>query len=144
MTLWIISGYWCHGFTNGHKEMIQEIKKRMSPDDKICVIINNEVQFKQKYTTYCPKGWFIYKQIEPYLIENFDNNFIVEISKDINRTVVETLKWIKEFYLFNKYIFVNSGDQDSNCAEEQSGECKGIEFLYLGQPKISSSGEEKN
>lgn len=136
---YIVSGYFINGFTEGHKEMLKSVKSKMTENDKIIVIVNNEIQQKQKYISATRHLWQIYELIEPVLNEIFGGNWRVEKSIDRDRTVRETLKYIKNFYE-EPYCFINDGDVTNKCPEE---EINGIEFAYLGNPKISSSGEEK-
>lgn len=136
---YIVSGYFINGFTEGHKEMLKSVKSKMTKSDTIIVIVNNEIQQKQKYISAARHLWQIYELIEPVLNKIFGSNWRVEKSIDRDRTVRETLKYIKNFYEA-PYCFINDGDVTSKCPEEEIND---IEFVYLGNPKISSSGEEK-
>ena len=141
MKAFVVSGYFINGFTEGHIEMLKAVKSLMSSDDYIIVVVNNMIQQELKYISARRHLWEIAAKIEPVLDEIFgDNKWFIQKSIDRDRTVRETLKYIKKWYFAEKDIFVNSGDVISGCPEE---EVSGYEFMYLGQPKISSSGEAK-
>lgn len=139
-TLFIVSGYFIHGLTEGHKAMLQSIRSRMDIEsDKILVIINNDLQQHLKYKTAKTDTEEIKSNILSYL-ENYFLYYAVRISIDTDRTVKKTLRRvIGEYYAWDNIIFCNDGDCLSACPEEQA-----IQFKYLGNPKITSSGEEKN
>ena len=139
MKTYIVSGYFINGFTAGHKEMLSAIKERMVEGDELVVIVNNEMQQKQKYKTKTRPYYEIFELIDPFLNTTFGDRWATKLSIDRDKTVRETLKWCKDWFMGDK-VFVNDGDVTKNCIEE---EVRGVEFLYLGQPKISSSGEEK-
>lgn len=140
MKVFVVSGYFINGFTTGHIEMLKSVRKLMKEGDLLVAVVNNEMQQSLKYKTARRKFWEINEKICPVLDDIFPN-FNVELSHDRDRTIRETLKYIKSWYLGDEYIFVNDGDVTEKCPEE---EVKDFKFIYLGNKKISSSGEEKN
>lgn len=137
--VYIFSGYFINGFTDGHKETLQAIKSEMKDDDMLVIIINNVLQQTQKYVNKTRGLMEITKMIEPYLIENFPS-YRIEWSCDDDRTVCKTLEKIKIWHSADVYYFCNAGDVKEHCAEEK---VEGIDFIYYDLPKITSSGEEK-
>ena len=137
---WIVSGYYINGFSAGHKELLSWIREKMGEDDELIVIINNQLQQELKYKNKTRHFWEICNMITPFLDSTFEHKYFLQKSLDRDRTVRETLKYIKHWYLAKEFIMVNGGDVTENCPEE---EVEGITFIYTGQPKISSSGEEK-
>jgi hypothetical protein len=138
--IFIISGYFIHGFTVGHIAMVQDICSRMHSDDKLVVIINNEKQQALKYISARTNVHTISKQIRSYL-RSFTHKHQCSIVKsiDTDRTVKNTLRKIAGKYCrYDNIYFCNDGDCKASCPEEQC-----IQLLYLGNPKISSSGESK-
>lgn len=138
--VFIISGYFIHGFTVGHRAMVMDICSIMHSDDKLVVIINNEKQQALKYVTARTNIHTISKRIRHYL-QRFTRRHQCHIVKsiDTDRTVKNTLrKIVGKYYKYDNIYFCNDGDCKASCPEEQC-----VQFLYLGNPKISSSGEEK-
>lgn len=141
MYRFVVSGYFINGLQAGHKVMLQSIKNIMKPKDKIVVIINNEEQQKLKYKTARRNETYIFEDIKPFCDRLFGvENWIAMASIDKDRTVAKTLSYLCTAY--GNIVFVNDGDV-SSCPEKDLVKEK-IDFLYLGNPKISSSGEVKN
>ena len=128
---YVVSGYFINGFTSGHKEMLSAIKERMTEEDKIIVIVNNEKQQELKYVSAKRKLWEIDELIVPFLTNTFGSRFFIQRSIDIDRTVRLTLEYIRNWYLGDSFCFVNDGDVLNKCPEE---EVQGYDFLYLGHP----------
>ena len=140
MIRYVVSGYFINGLQNGHKVMLQSIKNMMKKEDELIVIINNEVQQKLKYKTARRNVAYIYENIKPFCDRLFGyENYFAFVSIDKDRTVRKSLSYLRDAY--GNIVFVNDGGEYDNNLPEK--DVKGIQFLYLGNPKISSSGEEK-
>ena len=140
MVQYVVSGYFINGLQPGHKVMLQSIKNMMRPGDSIFIIINNEKQQALKYKTARRNPAYIFEDMVVFCDRLFgEENWNTMVSIDKDRTVAKTLSYIRQAY--DNIVFVNDGDVGS-CPEKDL--VKDIKFLYLGNPKISSSGEEKN
>ena len=108
--IYVVSGYFAT-FHNGHKEYIKSVIDRMNKDDKLIVIVANQLQFKLKYIDYCPPIWKICKPIQNFLQDFNDLNFEIIRAIDRDTTVKETLSSIVENNPNDSVIFCKDGGE---------------------------------
>lgn len=123
MKLVIVSGFFnpLHG---GHLDMIEAASKL---GDRLVVVVNNDLQQEMK------KGKIILSQKNRYrLITALRDVDEVILAIDEDPTVIETLKHIAKTHPYDKLIFANGGDRDSDKVTPETPVCKeyGIEMLY--------------
>lgn len=136
--LFIVSGYFAFGAHKGHQAMIDKVIEQMSDTDKLCIIVNNDLQAKQKYINGdCP----IYLERVSKLADLYPKAKIVKAC-DLDRTVRETLRQLVMTTSYDEYVFVNSADANFG-AEDEVCKYYNIKELYIPLPKEGSSGLEK-
>jgi len=128
MKLVIVSGFFnpLHG---GHLDMIEAASKL---GDRLLVVVNNDVQQVIK------KDKIILPQQNP--LRDVDE---VMLAVDQDPPVIETLRIIAQTHPYDKLIFANGGDRDSEKAIPETEVCKefGIELVFGvgGTEKADSS-----
>lgn len=141
MNCHIVSGYFSH-FHQGHKEYIKSVIDKMEPKDSLVIIVPNENQYKLKYVSFSQKPWQTIEPINKWFEENGYVQPFFEISRDRDTSVKETLKYIKEWYLGEKFIFYKDAGE-YNLENLPEKDVKGIDFVFLTNKKIGQSGEDK-
>ena len=134
MKLVIVSGFFnpLHG---GHLDMIEAASKL---GDRLLVVVNNDVQQVIK------KDKIILPQQNRYrLITALRDVDEVMLAVDQDPPVIETLRIIAQTHPYDKLIFANGGDRDSEKAIPETEVCKefGIELVFGvgGTEKADSS-----
>lgn len=106
----IVSGY----FNPIHKGHIEYFNKAKALADKLFVIVNNDFQRKLKGTKE-----FQDENERLIIVRNIKSVDKVFLSKDKDRTVIETLKMINEEYGDHySLLFANGGDQNNKTIPE--------------------------
>ena len=135
---------------NGHIKYISEILTRMDESDRLVIIVNNEKQRLNKYADLkmptdnkiklfgiSTTSWIISKlqEIYPY------DNVRVMVSKSEDQTVCQDLETLAWFFADRKTVtFVkDGGEYDMKNLPERK--VKGIDFLFLQNPKVASATE---
>jgi cytidyltransferase-like protein len=137
MTVGICSGY----FQRFHKGHIDYIQSAINYFDCVVVIVNNYVQQKNKY-----KDFDIIKNPEE-IVEEILNQFKGEqiriiLSIDLDETVCETLKLIRNLYPKSKLYFCKDADRNKrNTPEIRVLRKNRIKYINFLNPKIDSSTE---
>ena len=108
----IVSGY----FNPIHKGHIEYFQKAKAKGDKLFVIVNNDFQRAIKDSKE-----FQDENERVLIVENMRVVDKVFLSIDMDRTVVETIKYISQQY-GNEYqlVFANGGDQNNYIIPEKS------------------------
>jgi len=135
----------------GHVKYIQSVLDRMDENDRLVIIVNNDIQRLQKYSNLegLSKrnrtklfGAFTNFRIVNKLQELYPyDNIRVMISKSCDQTVCQDLETLAWFFADRKtVVFVKDGlEYDIKNLPERK--VKGIDFLFLQNPKISSATE---
>lgn len=129
----IVSGFW-NPLHFGHIEYINESKARC---DELIVIVNNDYQVKLKGSKP-----FMDEGHRAKIVDNLASVNFVFISIDLDKTVCESIKYIKSLWPLDKFKFFNSGDRGGNNADTaEILLCKelDIEYVFIEKPKIYSS-----
>jgi D-beta-D-heptose 7-phosphate kinase/D-beta-D-heptose 1-phosphate adenosyltransferase len=128
----IVSGY----FNPIHKGHIEYFNKAKELADKLLVIVNSDIQRELKGAKE-----FQNQNERLFIIGNIKSVDFVMISKDTDRTVCESIRYIHE-ELGNEYTlgFANGGDQTNESIPE-AGICNelGIKLIDGLGEKIQSS-----
>lgn len=153
--VYVVSSYFAEipilgGLHSGHMKYISEVLTRMDESDRLVIIVNNEQQRARKYRDLemptdnmiklfgiSTNSYIIAKlqELYPY------NNVRVMISKSEDQTVCQDLETLAWFFADRKtVVFVkDGGEYDMNNLPERK--VKGIDFLFLQNPKIASATE---
>jgi len=135
MIIGIVSGYF-NPLHYGHIEYINEARLRC---DELVVIVNNDHQVKLKGSK--PFMDEIHRANIMHSIKGVD---FALVSKDSDKTVCETIKYIRSIWPSDKMAFFNSGDRGGSNAESAEVLLCGqlnIEYVFIEKPKIYSSSE---
>lgn len=128
----IVSGY----FNPIHKGHIEYFNKAKELADNLLVIVNNDIQRKLKGSNE-----FQLEDERLFIIGNIKSVDIVIKSIDIDRTVIESIRYVHKEY-GNEYelSFANGGDQTNESIPE-AGICNelGIKLIDGLGEKIQSS-----
>lgn len=135
---------------NGHIKYIQSVLDRMDKSDRLVIIVNNEEQRARKYKDLeMPTdnriklfGISTNSQIIAKLQELYPHdNVRVMISKSEDQTVCTDLETLAWFFSDRKtVVFVkDGGEYDIKNLPERK--VKGIDFLFLQNPKEASATE---
>ena len=137
MTVGICSGYF-QRFHNGH---IQYIKSALNYFDYVVVIVNNDIQQRNKYAGY--DNIRSSEDIKTEIMEKInDYSFRIITSIDIDETVCETLKLIRSLYPKSQLYFCKDGDRNKkNTPEIKVLRKNRIKYINFLNPKIDSSTE---
>lgn len=134
MKLVIVSGFFnpLHG---GHLDMIEAAAKL---GDRLLVVVNNDVQQMIK------KDKIILPEQNRYrLITALRDVDEIMLAIDQDPTVIETLRIIAQTHPYDKLIFANGGDRDSEKAIPETEVCRefNIEMVFGvgGMNKADSS-----
>lgn len=154
--VYVISGYFAeipitNGLHSGHMKYIQSVLDRMDDSDRLVIIVNNEKQRQKKYNDLeglstdnkiklfgvSTNSWIIAKLQELYPYDNVR----VMISKSDDQTVCTDLETLAWFFADRKTVtFVkDGGEYDMKNLPERK--VKGIDFLFLQNPKVDSASE---
>ncbi len=153
--VYVVSSYFAEipilgGLHSGHMKYISEVLTRMDESDRLVIIVNNEQQRARKYRNLkmptdnmiklfgiSTNSWIIAKLQELYPYKNVR----VMISKSEDQTVCQDLETLAWFFADRKtVVFVkDGGEYDMNNLPERK--VKGIDFLFLQNPKIASATE---
>lgn len=132
----IVSGYF-NPLHAGHIEYIQAASLLC---DKLIVIINNDEQVKLKESAP-----FMDERHRKIIVNNLKQTYKSIISIDSDKTVCETLKYIRrELYPNDTLVFYNSGDRKgNNLVKAESIVCRehDIVEVVIDLPKIYSSSD---
>lgn len=150
--VYVLSGYFAEvfyleGLHSGHIKYINSVLDRMDETDKMIIICNNREQRFRKYENkinlnqkaigWGSDSWLVNKMSElfPY------PNVRVMISKSEDKTVIRDLETVQWFFEDRKeVVFVkDGGEYDIKNLPEKK--VKGITFLFLQNPKITSATE---
>lgn len=137
MTVGICSGYF-QRFHNGH---IDYIKSALNYFDYVVVIINNDIQQRNKY-----KDFEIIRSSEDISTEIMNKfkgeRFRIITSIDVDGTVCETLKLIRSLYPKSSLYFCKDADRNKkNTPEIKVLRKNKIKYINFLNPKIDSSTE---
>jgi D-beta-D-heptose 7-phosphate kinase/D-beta-D-heptose 1-phosphate adenosyltransferase len=130
----LISGYF-DPLHKGHLELIEQAKKEINQYAEVWIIVNSDEQAKLK------KGKSFMEQVERIKIMSslkLVDRVYLAIDKD--RSVCETLKYIKETNPDNDFYFCNGGDVNArNCREHKICKQLGVCTIYGLGKKVQSS-----
>ena len=153
--VYVLSGYFAEvpvfgGLHSGHFQYIQSVIDRMDSEDRLIIIVNNDMQRIRKYADLemstenrtklfgvFTNSWIVNKLEELYPYDNVR----VMISKSEDQTVCADLETIAWFFADRKtVVFVkDGGEYDIKNLPERK--VKGIDFLFLQNPKKASASE---
>lgn len=133
MKIGIVSGF----FNPAHLGHLQYIEAAKQQCDLLVVIVNNDHQVKLKGS-------------KPFMDEIHRVNIMngikgvdyALISKDFDKTVCETITFIREHWKDDEMLFFNSGDinlENSNTKEVNLCKELNIKYVVINLPKIYSS-----
>lgn len=132
----IVSGYFAP-LHEGHLEYMEAAKKQC---DHLIVIINNDYQTVLKGTKK-----FLDERHRGRIINSLKPVDEVMISIDMDKTVCESLRFLRKKYSVNPILFFNSGDRvkKENTNSKEMELCEELEIKYVAIPllKIYSSSE---
>lgn len=129
----IISGY----FNPAHFGHIEYINAAKAQCDLLVAIVNNDYQVKLKKSKP-----FMNEIHRVNIINSIKNIDYAVIAKDFDRTVCETIKFIRNHWQNNDMLFFNSGDvklENSNSEEVKLCKELNIKYVVIDLPKIYSS-----
>ncbi len=137
MKIGIVSGYF-NPIHLGHIKYIQDAKSRC---DHLIVIINNDIQQIIK------KGKIIMNELERIdIIKELRSVDETILAMDEDKTVCETLKYLRNKYPKDEIIFFNGGDRKDldSIPESKLNINIAFEFAIGGNEKINSSSNINN
>ena len=136
MTIGICSGYF-QRFHNGH---IEYIKTAINLFDHVVVIINNDIQQRNKYSDFDTVKSS--EDIAAEIREKINDNIRIITSIDIDGTVCQTLNLIRSLYPKSKLYFCKDADRNKkNIPEIKVLRKNRIKYIHFCNPKVDSSTE---
>lgn len=131
----IVSGYF-NPLHYGHIEYFNGAKKQC---DELIVIVNNDLQVKLKGSK--PFMDALYRANIVHSIKGVD--FAI-VSHDFDKTVCETIKYLRSLWPNDNMAFFNSGDRTADTVDTAEKDVcleLNIGFILLNQEKKYSSSE---
>jgi cytidyltransferase-like protein len=137
MTVGICSGY----FQRFHKGHIEYIQSALNLFDHVVVIINNDIQQRNKYSEY--ENIRSSEDIKFDIMKQFSGGFPrIITSIDIDDSVCETLKLIKSLYPKCRLYFCKDADRNKkNIPETKILREYRIKYIHFLHPKLDSATE---
>lgn len=127
MIVGIVSGYF-NPLHQGHIEYINAAKLQC---EWLIAIINNDCQVKLKGSKP-----FMDHHHREFIIRNLKSVDSTYIALDNDKTVTETIRWMRELHENDEILFFNSGDRVpvANSESKERLVCKELKIKYVAIP----------